>query len=680
MGGSERDRFKNIIEDRDNQITQLKIEGDVAQSQVSAQRKDIEELKLKLQDYEKMNKFQKVVSSDDKSTSSDKQKLEEMKKQLAKEEKERKTETNNLKMKYDSKTALMSEEIMSLKSQVSKYKRDRDSYKEMAESAQKGRSGRTSVTDEDSNRQRVNDLTYQMQVLEDELADSKLQCSKVNANAMAQKSNYEIAIAELNSKINELEEESLIDSGRARIAGTRTKMELAWQKERESQKKLINELNTMSRDLKSTLLEVEKEKERDRLDSKRKIEAMKRAFDEEQDDTKKQITDLQYDLLELRDAHAKLRTTNEKLRRDKDKSVDDVRFASKSRAEYGEEKKVARLIADMDEFLGVLPKFLGNDILVKEERNGRLASRAKDDEKSIAKMEFKTAILRVKETKEELEQMHKISEEEVKRKGLRRGDSMESNVDESPRGRSGIRNASQTASSQKRALYRKAVSMGDGMAENSNNIWQSKESVGSNESLASNASIPLPIPVRTRSARGGSESGYSSDTYNAMTIKRLERDTSVDRLSTGSRESMQSTQSEMLPGERKKSKGLLGKLKSITNKKDRNISEEREFGSGSDISSASVQSKQSTSSKMSTASKLIQRARSASKDRMASKEKATPFGPPGNANAAFDKYFDKAGGASASPAKSETKASATPTKTSASSTSSSTLPRTYRRF
>merc|ERR1712083_9470 len=367
---------------------------------------------------------------------------------------------------------------------------------------------------------------------------------------------------------------------------------------------------------------------------------------------------------------------------------DDVRFASKSRAEYGEEKKVSRLIADMDEFLQVVPKFLGTDILVKEERNGRLASRAKDDEKSIAKMEFKTAILRVKETKEELEQMHKISEEEVKRKGLRRGDSMESNVDESPRGRSGIRNASQTASSQKRALYRKAVSMGDGMAENSNNIWQSKESVGSNESLASNASIPLPIPVRTRSARGGSESGYSSDTYNAMTIKRLERDTSVDRLSTGSRESMQSTQSEWLPGEKKKSKGLLGKLKNAV-KKDRNISEEREFGSGSDISSASVQSKQSTSSKMSTASKLIQRARSASKDRMAGgkdktddkAKKGTPFGPPGNANAAFDKYFDKAGGGAATPS-SKTGASpaATPAKTPAASTNSSTLPRTYRRF
>ena len=67
----------------------------------------------------------------------------------------------------------------------------------------------------------------------------------------------------------------------------------------------------------------------------------------------------------------------------------------------------------MDEFLGALPKFLGSDILVKEERNGRPSTRVKDDEKSIAKMEFKSALFRVKETKEELEQLHKISEEEV---------------------------------------------------------------------------------------------------------------------------------------------------------------------------------------------------------------------------------------------------------------------------
>jgi len=206
-----------------------------------------------------------------------------------------------------------------------------------------------------------------------------------------------------------------------------------------------------------------------------------------------------------------------------------------------------------------------------------------------------------------------------------------------------------------------------------------------NESLSGQLKRMSTKKSGTRSARGGSESGYSSDTYNAMTIRRLERDTSVDRLSTGSRESMQSTQSEWLPGEKKKSKGLLGKLKNAV-KKDRNISEEREFGSGSDISSASVQSKQSTSSKMSTASKLIQRARSASKDRLntakagGEKEKLTPA----QHNAKFDQMFEKAGSETAPDIPGPT----APARPSASSTvprpaasgASSTLPRTYRRF
>ena len=79
---------------------------------------------------------------------------------------------------------------------------------------------------------------------------------------------------------------------------------------------------------------------------------------------------------------------------------------------------------------------------------------------------------------------------------------------------------------------------------------------GSNESLASNASIPLPIPVRTRSATGGP--GLDSADYNALSIRRLERDTSVDRLSTGSKESNMSTQSEWIGGEKKKKTGLIG--------------------------------------------------------------------------------------------------------------------------
>merc|ERR1711915_924883 len=221
---AERNRFKSILEDRDSQITNLKIECDVARSQHTQAKKESEEMKQKLQDYEKMNRYGKSAAGS-------------------------KSSINNVKMKYDSKIAIMTEEIHALKSQSSKYRRERETYKEMFEGVQKKltetKGGKLAPGDATAElneaRSKISDMSYQLHVLEDELADAKMESAKSNATMTAQKSNYEIQVAELNSKINEMEEESLIDSGRARIAGTRTKMELAWQKERESQKKLINE-------------------------------------------------------------------------------------------------------------------------------------------------------------------------------------------------------------------------------------------------------------------------------------------------------------------------------------------------------------------------------------------------------------------------------------------------------
>jgi hypothetical protein len=194
-------------------------------------------------------------------------------------------------------------------------------------------------------------------------------------------------------------------------------------------------------------------------------------------------------------------------------------------------------------------------------------------------------------------------------------------------------------------------------------MWQSTDTRGSNESLASNASIPLPIPVRTRSAHGG-ESGYSSD-YNSLSIRRLERDTSVDRLSTGSKESGMSTQSEWVAGEKKKKSGLIGKLKALSKNKD----SEKEFGSGSDISSVSHTSNMSSMSAFAKAA----RKRALSKDRGTSKEREKPKNPE-EANQPFDKLFD-----ASSKAGVGTTSSSSSSRPSASS-SSSTLPRTYRRY
>merc|ERR1712226_112376 len=256
MAGMLRGTASNQSSNRDSQITNMKIEFYVSKSQLASARKENEDVKQKLQDYEKMNKYGKSAANT--SSSQDKGEVDDLKKQLASEQKERKSDLNNTKMKYDSKIAIMTEEIHALKSQSSKYRRERETYKEMFEGVQKKlteKGGKLSQSDAagelNTALSKINDMSYQLHVLEDELADAKMEAAKANANSTALKSNYEIQLSEQNSKINEMEEEALIDSGRARIAGTRTKMELAWQKERESQKKLINELNTMSRDLKS---------------------------------------------------------------------------------------------------------------------------------------------------------------------------------------------------------------------------------------------------------------------------------------------------------------------------------------------------------------------------------------------------------------------------------------------
>ena len=105
-------------------------------------------------------------------------------------------------------------------------------------------------------------------------------------------------------------------------------------------------------------------------------------------------------------------------------------------------------------------------------------------------------------------------------------------------------------------------------------------------------------------------------------------------MSTGSRESTRSTQSEWIGGaEKKKKSGLIGKLKKLT--RGMSAEREREFGSGSDISSVSIASSNVTG-KPATASAAVVAAAAAKKKEAAAKRN------PMAANEPFDKYFSKA--------------------------------------
>lgn len=68
-------------------------------------------------------------------------------------------------------------------------------------------------------------------------------------------------------------------------------MELAWQKEREDQHRLLQETSTLARDLRQTLFEVERERDKERLEAKRRQEQIKKSSEEEMEENRKKITE-----------------------------------------------------------------------------------------------------------------------------------------------------------------------------------------------------------------------------------------------------------------------------------------------------------------------------------------------------------------------------------------------------
>lgn len=150
--------------------------------------------------------------------------------------------------------------------QCERFKRDRDTFKQLLEAAQKsigelknnnGRISRSSLNsgDEDD-KSKILLLEQQVGCLEDELCEARLETSKIKTELVSEKSVAEIKISEMQSKLNEYEEDRLINSGRTKIVGMKTKLELSWQKEREDQQRILQETSTLARDLRQTLFEV----------------------------------------------------------------------------------------------------------------------------------------------------------------------------------------------------------------------------------------------------------------------------------------------------------------------------------------------------------------------------------------------------------------------------------------
>ncbi|KAH8305458.1 hypothetical protein KR018_006130 [Drosophila ironensis] len=585
-GEYERTVLKNKLAEKEHEYERLRRENEMNIDLVFQLRKDNDDLNGKLSDYNRIEQAQVSLNGHGARREAE---IRELKEQLQSTELQMKSEVATTRLRYEQQVKNLGGELNSMQRQCERFKKDRDAFKQMLEVAQKkigdlkanntGRQSRGSMhSSDDDDKSKIAYLEqqanfpWQIGHLEDQLVESRLESSKIKTELVSERSANEIKISEMQSKLNEFEEERVIGSGSTKLPGMKTKLELSWQKEREDQQRLLQETSTLARDLRQTLFEVERERDKERLESKRKLDQIKRATEEEMEEGRKKIAELQCDLLELRDVHAKLRTSNEKLRRERERYEKEL---IKRRMEAdGGDRKVGALLQTVDELVKIAPdlKMVGSgassrsgfdNSLRPEQPNVR---RSRSPSPTLSSSQITSVLARLAEASEELRKFQRLNEDEQERTRMRRGNLRRAASQENDHHGSTSSVASAAGSqrgsgrlsrnsSNNGSLIRKSLSL-DHSIQRDQNIWRQDDG-----SVSSMQSIDSEL--------GG-----------------LVRDSSLDsrldsRLSGGS------TQSDIPRGPRKKKKGIMGKLRSLTKSGRNSESEISIQGSDSDISVAS---------------------------------------------------------------------------------------------
>lgn len=123
-----------------------------------------------------------------------------------------KSEVASTRLRYEQQVNTLQTELSSIQRQCERFKKDRDSYKQLLEAAQKNigelKQNRKSYTstssgDEDD-KSKIQGLEQQVGCLEDELSEVRLEASKLRTELVSEKSAFEIKISEMQSKMNEV--------------------------------------------------------------------------------------------------------------------------------------------------------------------------------------------------------------------------------------------------------------------------------------------------------------------------------------------------------------------------------------------------------------------------------------------------------------------------------------------
>jgi len=133
------------------------------------------------------------------------------------EEKSHRNEMAQMKLKHEQQVAMKTEEISSIQSQLSRAKRERDTFRQMVDSAQRAIA---ELKSRDSSNRResisgleeaatgaraaVVGLQERVCALEDELGDSRRDTARAKTEIATERSTWELKLGEMQQKINEV--------------------------------------------------------------------------------------------------------------------------------------------------------------------------------------------------------------------------------------------------------------------------------------------------------------------------------------------------------------------------------------------------------------------------------------------------------------------------------------------
>ncbi|GFU08878.1 uncharacterized protein NPIL_696571, partial [Nephila pilipes] len=236
---------------------------------------------------------------------------------------------DSLKREYEGRMSLMSSEITSMQSQIASLAEERDRLKSQLSSAERNaeemRTGslkreRARHREEaDAARRKVQELRYQLEDVREQLDDAQLENKNLKLQIDTDKNGFEIQIAELKSKINQLEEQKLLESTRGQTRNiAKTRLELTWEKERTDLQNLLSESQKMVSELKGKVEQTETQRQKEKQAMRKQMLDMRSATEKDHQDSRRKMSELHSSLLEIRENHAKLRGLYDRMKKERE--------------------------------------------------------------------------------------------------------------------------------------------------------------------------------------------------------------------------------------------------------------------------------------------------------------------------------------------------------------------------